>query len=364
MIQNIHPFLIRHKFIVVLLMFAVVGILVSCFYIGYRPNLKKDALEYFEAARFLQGTPVNDQIQLGRVISAPLFLYTSIFINYFVNDFSTSFAVLNVLFYFVCIVAFYFLALEIYKEKKIAFLSTVLVVFNYYMIDPSNAHLADMSSWFFYTLATFLAVRYVNTFNKKFYYLSILFTAIGVLFKEYGGLALLNLSLLVCVSNMSWKQKLKDILIAGVLVLAPLLSFHAFIYLKYHYLYFERFVKVAVDSVVPGFEQKGLKLLIKVLGWLFSFGWLAFCFGLKKEFEARDKNRIKILAAILPATLTFYIWPAIDQRLAVLFMMWLLLIAGFGLSKVKWYWPYAFLVGYILFNFNIKYLLDIINLPF
>ena len=226
----------KHRFLITLLSFGVVCILVAYFYIGYRPELKKDALEYFEAARFLQGSPVDGQIQFGRIISAPLFIYSSIFINYLFNDFSTSFAVLNVLFYFVCIVAFYFLALEIYKEKKIAFLSTVLVVFNYYMIDPSNAHLADMSSWFFYTLATFLAVRYVNTFNKKFYYLSILFTAIGVLFKEYGGLALLNLSLLVCVSNMSWKQKLKDILIAGVLVLAPLLSFHAFIYLKYHYL--------------------------------------------------------------------------------------------------------------------------------
>jgi hypothetical protein len=109
---------------------------------------------------------------------------------------------------------------------------------------------------------------------------------------------------------------------------------------------------------------KTLILLIKILGWLFSFGWLAFCFGLWQEWKIKDKRRLKILVALLPMTLTFYIWPAITQRLAVMFMMWLSLVAGFGLSKVKWYMLYPFLGLYIWFNYNIKFLIDKINLPF
>lgn len=355
-------FLTKHKYIIALLALAVISALVSYFYIGYNHELERDAKEYFEAARFLQGNPVNGQMQLGRVLTTPLFLYISIFINYFFDDFSVSFSVVNIIFYFLFILAFYFLALEIYKEKKVAFLSSFFVVFNYYVIDPSNAHLADMGGWFFFTLSTFLAVRYINAFNRKFYYLSIFFAAVGVFYKEYGGLALGNLALLICISNISWKQKIKDILIASVLVLAPLLSFHALIYLKYHFLYLARYS--GVISMASSEAPKNFILLIKILGWLFSFGWLAFCLGLWEEFRAMDKNRLKILLALLPVTLTFYIWPAITQRLAVMLMMWLALVSGFGLSRVKWYLLCPFLGIYAWFNYNIKFLLDKINLPF
>lgn len=355
-------FIVKNKYPVILAVFFLLNIFVSYFYIGYSPELKKDSQQYFEAARFLENNPVNGEMQLGRVLTTPLFLYTSILADYFFNDFSTSFAIVNIIFYFLCIFAFYFLALEIYKDERVAFLSSVLVVFNYYIIDPSNSHLADMSSWFFFIFATFLAVRYINTSNKKFYWLSIFFTAIGVLFKEYGGLALGNLALLICISDFPWRQKIKDIVVATVLVLAPLLSFHIFIYLKYHFMYFDRYSVVGVQAINE--TPKTFVLLIKILGWLFSFGWLAFCFGAWEEYKTRDRRRIKILLALLPVTLTFYIWPSIDQRLAVMFMMWLALIAGFGLSRVKWYLLYPFLGVYIWFNYNILFLIDKINLPF
>lgn len=357
-------FFIKNKYLLLISAFAILNIFVAYFYIGYQPELKKDAVEFFEAARFLQGDPVSDRMQLGRIITAPLFLYASILADKIFNDFSASFSAVNIIFYIFCVLAFYFLALEIYKEKRIAFLGSVLVAFNYYVIDPSNAHLADMSSWFFFVLSTFLAVKYINTLNRKFYYLSIIFAVIGVLFKEYGGLALGNLVLLIGVSDIPWKRKLKDCLIAIVLVLAPLLSFHAFIYLKYHYLYFDKFLNVEAASSIPGFEPKSFGLLVKILGWLFSFGWLAFLFGAREELKIKDPKRLKILLAILPVTLTFYIWPAITQRLAVIFMFWLALIAGFGLSKIKWYLLYPFLGAYIWFNYNIKFLIDKINLPF
>ncbi|MFH0804146.1 MAG: hypothetical protein V1896_00915 [Candidatus Zambryskibacteria bacterium] len=356
-------FLIKNKFLVAIMLFAVLNIFVSYYYIGYNPDLgKKDAYEYSEAARFLQGNSANDNMQLNRVLTTPLFLYSSISVNYFFNDFSLSFATVNVVFYFLCVFVFYLLAFEIYKEEKVAILSSILVSSNFYMIDPGNLHLADFGGWFFFILGTFLAVKYINTFNRKFYYLSIIVSAVGVLFKEYGGLAVGNLILLICISDIPWRQKLKDVLIAVSLVLAPILSFHIFIYLKYHYLYFDRYV--AVGRYVSLETPKNFILLVKILGWLFSFGWLAFCYGAWKELKTKDKRRIKILLAILPVTLTFYFWPSITQRLAVMFMMWLALIAGFGLSKIKWYWLYLFLVIYIVFNYNIESLIKIINLPF
>lgn len=356
-------FILKNKYLISIILFAVVSIFVSYFYIGYSSNLgKSDAFEYFRAAKFLEGNPVDGNMQLDRVLTTPAFLYSSIILNYFVNDFSTSFAVVNIIFYFLCIITFYYLALEIYKNGKVAFLSSVLVVFNFYVIDPGNSHLADMGGWFFFLLGTLYALKYINTLEKKFFYYSIISAAVGVFFKEYGGLALINLALLILVSEIPWKQKIKDIFWAGTIVLAPILSFHIFIYLKYGFLYLHRYV--AVDKSTINEEPKTFILLVKILGWLFSFGYLAFLYGAWQEWKIRDSRRIKILLAMLPVTLTFYIWPSITQRLAVMLMMWLSLTAGFGLSKVKWYVFYPFLGIYLWFNFNIKFLIDKINLPF
>ena len=150
---------------------------------------------------------------------------------------------------------------------------------------------------------------------------------------------------------------------SGLLVLLPLLFYHAFFYLEYHLTYFDRISHAAFLGIF-GEETRSLILLIKILGWLFTFGWLAFCLGLKEERTAMDKHRIKILLATFPITLLFLIWPVYTQRIAVVLMMWLSLIAGFGLSRLRWYWLCPFLGIYIWVNYNIKSLLDIINLPF
>lgn len=360
MIKN---FFVKNKFIVALLVFAIINILISYFYIGYDHRLVKDATTYFDAAQFLQGGQPAGVVPMNRVLTTPIFLYLSIFINSFLHDFSLSFSILNIIFYIGCVLGFYYLAREIYSDKA-AFFGSALFSFNYYVIDPSNAHLADMGGWLFFVLATYFAVKYINDLNKKNYFLSVALSVVGVLFKEYGGLGLINLILLILVSDLGNKQKIKDILLAASMFFGVLASYHLFVFLRYHYSYLDWYLFVHSASSVPGYEAKSFILFVKILGWLFSLGWIAFCFGLKEELAERNLKRIKILLALLPITLTFLIWPAITQRLAVMFMMWLALIAGFGLSRVKWYLLYPFLSAYVWFNYNINFLIDKINLPF
>ncbi|MFA5889108.1 MAG: glycosyltransferase family 39 protein [Candidatus Paceibacterota bacterium] len=359
-------FMLKNKHILFLILLAIFCVFISYFYIGYNPSLGSDATEFKEAGVFLsQGGQVSREALMNRVIPSPLFLYISIVVNYFLNDFASSFSIVNMFFYILCIFAFYFLALEIYKEKKVAVISTVLVLFNFYVIDPGNAHLADMSGWFFLILSTYLAIKYIDTFIRKYYYFAILFAVIGFFFKEYGGLGLINLALLILVSDLPKRQKVKDILGAVVLSAIPIFSYHIFAFFQYHVSYFDKFINVVTNSPSnPDYQSKSLVLLIKILGWLFSFGWFAFLFGAWEEWKIKDKRRLKILLACFPATLTFLIWPAITQRLAVILMFWLSLITGFGLSRVRWYILYPFLGLYIAFNYNIKILIDKINLPF
>jgi len=359
-------FIKKNKIFIFLTLLIIFNIFVSYFYIGYSPDFGSDATEFRDAGVFLsQGGEISREALMNRVVPSPLFLYTSVATNSLLQDFSLSFSVVNIFFYILCVFAFYFLTLEIYKEKKVAIISTLLALFNFYVIDPGNAHLADMSGWFFFIFSTYLAVKYINTFNRKFYYFSILMAVAGFFFKEYGGLGLINLTLLILVSDLSKKQKIKDVLGVVILSTIPIFSYHIFAYLHYHVSYFDKFINVKVASPSdPEYQSKSFILLVKILGWLFSFGWLAFLFGVKKELEIKDKKRLKILLACFPATLTFLIWPAITQRLAVILMFWLSLIAGLGLSKIKWYLLYPFFGLYIWFNYNIKILIDKINLPF
>ncbi|MFH1582996.1 MAG: hypothetical protein ABIB72_01610 [Candidatus Falkowbacteria bacterium] len=363
-INQIKETLIKNKGVILILSLAILSLFVSYFYIGYTHQLAKDAISYYEAANFLQGKPIDGPAPMNRILTTPLFLYLSIFLNFFLKDFSLSVSVLNIIFYFFCGGAFYLLSREIYKKSKVAFWGSLLFVANYYLIDPGNAHLADMGGWFFFILATYLAVKYINAAGRKFYYLAILAAAAGVLYKEYGGLGLVNLVLLVIVSGFSKKQKIKDIILAGFLFLIPFLSYHLFVYFKYHYSYFDWYLAIKALSFEAGRQARGFVLLVKILGWVFSLGWLVWLLGLREELKERDKNRLKILIAILPAALAFVIWPETAQRLAFILVPWLCLSAGFGLSKIKPYWAGAFVVIYGLFNYNIKYLLEIINLPF
>jgi len=363
-ITQIKEALIKNKGVIFILLLAVLSLFVSYFYIGYTHQLEKDAISYFEAANFLQGKAIDGPAPMNRILTTPLFLYLAVFLNFFLKDFSLSVSVLNIVLYFLFTGAFYLLAREVYKKSEVAFWGSLLLVSNYYLIDPGNAHLADMGGWFFFVLTTYLAVRYINLSDRKFYYLTILVAAIGVLYKENGGLGLFSLFLLLLVSDFSWKQKIKDIILAGFLFLIPFLSYHLFVYFHYHYSYFDWYLFIKASSYNVGYQTKGAVSLIKILGWVFSLAWLTWLLGIKEELKEKNKNRLKILLAILPASLFFFLWPVIAQRLAFILVPWLCLIAGFGLSKIKPYWAGAFIIFYILFNYNIKFLIDIINLPF
>lgn len=362
--ERIKDLLVGHRNVVLILTVAILSLSVSYFYIGYTHQLEKDAVSYFEAANFLQGKAIDGPVPMNRILTTPLFLSLAIFFNFFLEDFSLSVAILNILFYFLFIGAFYLLAKEIYKKNTVAFWGSLLLVFNYYLIDPGNAHLADMGGWFFFVLATYFAAKYISAADKKFYFLAILAAALGVLYKEYGGLGLVNLALLILVSDFSLKHKIRDIVLACCLFSVPFLSYHLGVYFTYHYSYFDWYLAVRSLSHEIGRQARGVVLLIKILGWVFSLGWLAWILGLREELKERNKNRLKILIAILPAALTFIVWPETAQRLAFILVPWLALFAGFWLSKIKPYWAGTFVLAYALFNYNIKFLLDIINLPF
>jgi hypothetical protein len=198
--------------------------------------------------------------------------------------------------------------------------------------------------------------------NKKYYYSTILVSVIGILFKEFGALGMITLGMAVLCMQYDWREKIKLILKASVLFAIIPLLLNLFFYYKFHFSYLDWYIYSSFNHPVGAY---GLSVFIKVMGWVFLVGWPLFLWGLYKEKEFFDKQRVKILGILVPASLSFFAWPMFTYRTSFVLLPLLCLVSGFGLSKIKNKYVVALLViFYLAVSYNLERLLVIINLPF
>lgn len=351
------------------LFWAVLSIILSLF-LRWPIGIGGDTASYVDAVKFITGEEMEagfdlDQIK-NRMLAAPATLFFISLGKMISGSIYGSMLTMNCLFYLIMAVCFYFLALEILKDKRAAFISSFFVFLNYDPVNFGIAYLTDMGGWMFFILNSFLAVRYFITKEKKYYWLTILFSCFGVLFREYGALGLLNLTGLIFIDNKTKKEKMIEIGKALLLFFAFLSLYHLFFYFKFDYSYFDWY-RFNLESYA--FNQDSQKyyysflIMAKVLGWMFLAGWPMFFFGVKKILEEMQSERNKILLALLPAAISFLVWPVLTQRIAFVFVPWLSIIAGFGLSKIKSnYLVLGWLVFYGLTAYLTDYLMRAINI--
>ena len=352
----------------ILFLLAAVSLLVAFFLVKTPLSGNGDFPSYLEAMKFLKGESYNEEFILNRVLISPLMLYASIFFGYFTGSDSSGMMAVNIIFYFLIIFVFYRIVELIYKSKKVALLSSILFFANYCMFNYGTTYRVDISSWFFFLLSTFFALKYYYSRleDKKSFYLSILSASIGVLFKEYGLLGMFSLSFLILLSQVSFKEKIKKVFQAGSLFIIIPGLYYLLFYYKFNYSYLHWYfqnINWYINDPETATSQYGFVLLIKVLGWLFLVGWPIFIWGLYQEYKNFDKTRAKVLLAILPASLSFLVWPALTQRIAFIFVPWLALISGYGLSKIKSkYIIIVILLIYVVVNYLTRpWLLKMIN---
>lgn len=363
-----------------LLLFALVvlNILVAYFYVQSPFQPYKDTSTYIEAMNFLKGGPLGGEIVQFRLLTVPAMLWLSVFVGYFVGDLAKSMLIINIGLCFLLIPVFYQLVFLIYRDKRAAFLCTALLFSSFSMWMWGTAMLTDMGGWFFFILATLFAVRYFYyNEQKKYYFLAIAASVAGVFFKEYGALGIISLIFLIALSDFDYKRKLKEIIGAGILFVVFPFLYHIWVYLHFNFSYFDWFMynanKYAAPQAVS--PNHSFALLIKVVGWVYFAGWPIFLWGLWQEKKYFDITRLKVLAALLPTSLMFLIWPSFAQRAAFVLVPWLVLSSGFGLSKIAEqfigsvkiksnYLIGLILLAFILFNYTYEYWLRVINLPF
>lgn len=350
-----------YRFYLVLLL--AIQIPVAFFYVTPNFAIRGDAVGYNEAIRFLGGEEADPSSVSIRFLTVPLLVYLSHLLNTIVDDPYVSIMLVNLVFYFLTVPVFFKLVFEIYRDKLVAFFATILLISNYYFFNAQNYFIGDLAGRFFFLLTNLLALLYFLRIEKKYFYLAILSSVVGVFFKEFGALGMISLGCFIILSQTEWREKIKQIFKAGIMFLLPLAAFYALFYLKLNYSYLDWY-DYNVHLYPEEQNQYGFNLFLKVMGWVFLAGWPLFLYGLWQEKKNFVKKRALILLALLPASLAFFAWPMFMQRTAFILVPWLSTIAAFGLSRMNKFIAGILLLTYVAINYNLEKLLLLINLPF
>jgi 4-amino-4-deoxy-L-arabinose transferase-like glycosyltransferase len=308
-----------------------------------------DISSYVSAIEYLRGESVVPV--LNRLLASPLNLYSVLGLSYITGSIQYAFLLLNSLFYFLTPFVFYRLALLIYKEKTTALFASILVLSNW-CVYVYGTYYPDPEGWFFFVLGTYFALQYFyNRTDKKYLYLTAISSVVGFFFKEYGVLPMLTLGFLILLTDDSWKKKFNDIFLAGLALALPVIFYYVFFYLRYHYTYLDWY---AGNINPPGTPESSLWWLIKTVAWTYLAGWPILVYGMYKEWKVKNRARLNIFFAMMPASLAFVIWPVYTQRLEFILVPLVALVSGYGLSKIRnKYLATALLSAYVILNYFI-----------
>src|SRR3989344_3368427 len=314
---------------------------------------------YFTIARDIEFNQVTSEALAStvmvRVLTSPALVYLPLFLTrafggFDFASFNLSLLLLNLPFYFLAIFFFYSLVNLIYQNRRVALIGSFLFFSNYAMIYFGLNAGADMSGWMFYLASTYFAVKYYFQHDQKKYFLAAIFiSSIGMFFKEYAILGVLALGTLILIYPEPFKKKLVKLILAGGLFLLLPGSYHLYYYFKNGFDYSSFYNSCAV------LDRYNLVLLIKVMGSLYTIGWLYLLLGLCREWRERNVKRLSVLLGLAPAAFGFLGWPCLLQRVAFVCIPLLAMISGFGLAKIKQNWLIIILlIVYALMQFYMK----------
>jgi 4-amino-4-deoxy-L-arabinose transferase-like glycosyltransferase len=338
-------------------------------------TLWQDTPSYLNAMHYIDGSGTGTDISsyLQRMLTTPLMLASSMAIGSLFGDYSKGMFFLNVAFYLFSIPVFYRIGMLVYDDTRTAFIGTILFITSWGIFSFGPTYLADMGGWFFFLLTTLCALTYYrNPGEKRFFYLGILSSIIGVLFKEYGALGMSSLILLtLMVKEKTLTTRMKEALIAVALFGGALLLYYIWFYTEFNYSYLDWY-RYNIESYggedATSTNMYNVTDLIKVVVLIFFAGWPLFLIGAIREIRdvlRGNQTRLMILLALLPASLAFLLWPAFTHRVAVILIPWVALVAAFGVARIQSRWLIAFiLVLYVFVNYHTNYLMSQIDLPF
>ncbi len=341
--------------------------------------LQGDAISYVDAARaYANGTHLqidlttnvitSEIVAVHRMLTTTLGIEALRFFAAVSGSFETGWLVMNTFFFFGGSIVLYLLLARFYESERVAFIGGLFYAGNYSVLSQGLGYFMDIGGWFFYLLALLLVYSYMESGRYRTLVIAALVVALGGFFKENAYMASIPIGAILLFEY--YKKPLvflaKSIPL-GLLVVGPAVWQHIHIYREYGYTY-TYWIRVSQDY----YEYSSIIVeYIKSFGSLLTFLAPVALFGayefVRRFFDPTLDHKKKVfLVSVLASSIPAILWPAITQRVLVLAIPGLILLAGLCVKRFERYW-YAFIPLIILYLIAAltmdSFILNYVNLP-
>jgi len=291
-----------------------------------------DTVQYVSTIKYISGDPTAE-VFLKRILSPMPILIGAALSP--VLDAKNALVAQNLVFYFLSVWLVFFLICRLYHNEKQAFYGTVLYITAYPILAFGLASLTDMPGWFFYILSVLLSLNFLKKPQLKTALLAGIMAGFGMLFKEsVAAVPIFFASLLFIASQLSFKEKLKYISVYAIAFLFFPAINSIVLYNLYSYSYIDAF---RLGGLHPegysGFYIVSFARIIIETGRVLAIGWLFVLIGALKEFALKNRERAKILLALIPPSLSVFLWSFPHNRMIFIAFPLLIPLASFGLLR-------------------------------
>jgi len=293
----------------------------------------------------------------NRFVTGSAFIFSVVTIEKVVGNREVAWLLLNSLFYIGLCLCFYALATRVLQDKRVAFLSTLLLALNYATVVFGLSYGADASGWFFYVVALYCSFRYITSKQQAWLWAAAALIGVGGLFKEYALCAYVVVAGSICiVERGKWLRLAGLVAATGMIAIAPFLLANLGTWLLFHYSYLNWWAyNQTRQSIYP---DSRLDEYIKVLGSLYNVAWIFGLGGLiifwRRRKEVRHNTTLQFIILVILSSMPVLVWPPF-QRVFFITAPAFAIVAGLFFKRVTRYWLLLpIFVAYALF----AYLLD------
>lgn len=322
------------KYLLFSLIFALLNTaLILIFFIDRFDN--SDTEQYVATIKYITSGEYDDMVDDGinHRILKPLPLLVGSFLSPILSPENTLVAQ-NLVFYFLSIYIIFLIVNHLYHNARQAFYGTILFGTGYSMLAYGLAPLVDLSGWFFYFLIIWLSIKLLGDPNLKKSLLIGLISGLGMLFKESVAAApIFFVSLIFIAAPFKFKDKFKYIFYFSIGFLVPVLLNNLLFYYLHSYTLLDWYREISAANPRQGFYAYSFLRIIIEIGRAFFLGWLFIISGALRELKEKNIERIKILYALIPSSLSFLIWPYPHNRIAYIAVPLLFLLGSFGILR-------------------------------
>ncbi len=320
-------FLKNNKLPIALLILATINLLIFYALYGFHPN--NDTTSFIDLIKFFRGYDVS--FFPARYLN-PLYAVVSAKVLFFMSP-EQSLITINIVFYYGLVLLTYGLIRRVFKNIFIGFVSAITVMSGYAMVRYALTQVQDMGGYFWFVLTIYAGWRWWEDKNRSWLYLGGMAVAFGVLTKESGCMGALFVGILFLLDKVSWKERVLNFLRFSIFPFATIIVNGL------------RGADVDYNSALwfasswKGYAAENYTLLrwFGVHASTYNILWFFIAIGLYfliKNWRNLDSNIKIYLLAVIPSSMSYYVWSVFIAR-TVFISAWLFVpIASYGIYNI------------------------------